>query len=267
MCQFLGSSATLLNGDTLSKLIPLDGIFEKDDLVIYEMPEENSLYMITVDTAEGIGGDYSTFSVIKISETPYKLVAKYRNNLISQLLFPDLIHQVGKQFNDAHVLIEIDSVGKQVAQILYDDLEYENLLMVGQKNKSGQFLSIGNDVNYGVKMSKQVKRIGCRTLKTLMEENKMIIHDKDIITEFATFIEKRGSFMADETYHDDLIMTLVIFAWASQDAFFKDLTNIDSRKVLFDKKIKEIENDVLPTGFYFNGLEDEIKEIEDIIDF
>lgn len=254
LCHFLGSTATLISGDKLSKMSSVPFVYVKDDhLSIIEYPEENRNYFISVDTSEGVGGDYSAFSVIDITKFPYKVVAKYKNNKISHLIYPNIIFDIAKKYNESYVLVEINSVGIQVAQILHDELEYENLLMVASQTKIGQHLSYHNKANYGIKTTKQVKRIGCQTLKTLIEEDKLLIFDEDIIMELTNFVEAKGSYQADEGYHDDLVMTLVLFAWATQDTLFKELTNSNARKQMFERQLLEIEQDMLPVGFYNDG--------------
>src|SRR5574343_2992 len=256
-CAFLGSSLTLINGDTLSRLSAKDYIWTKNEFDAIEEPQPTHTYFLSVDTSEGVGGDYSTFHIIDVTKFPYLSVGKYRCNTISYLLFPNIIHQFAKRYNDAFVLIEINGIGNQVAHILFEDLEYENVLMVSQRSKDGQFLSMAAQANYGVKTTKQVKRIGCQALKTLMEEQKLLVFDEDTIKELSTFIEKKGSYSADEGYHDDLVMPLVTFAWASQDNMFKDIINVDTRRAIFESRMQEIENEMLPEGFYNDGTEEE----------
>lgn len=258
LCAFLGSSNTLLSGDTLSKLSSLEYIYTKDNLDIIEKPIANHIYFITVDTAEGIGGDYSAFTIIDVTEFPYKIVGKYRDNTISHLAYPDIVYKVAKEYNNALVLVEINSVGLPVAQTLYEDLEYEEIIFVGQEQKKGQYLTYRGKSNYGVKTTQQVKRIGCRTLKTLIEEQKLLVFDENIIQEFSTFIEHRNTFQADEGYHDDLVMSLVLFAWATQDDLFKDIVDVDTRQKILEQQLKEIENSMLPAGFFVDGLENEL---------
>ena len=185
---------------------------------------------------------------------PFSIVAKYRDNNITPLLFPNIIYKVAKDYNNAHVLIEINDIGQQVADILYNEIEYENMLWVGNDSRYGQYLSSsGKSANLGVRTTKQIKRIGCATLKSLVEEKKLLVFDSDIISEFSTFVEQRGSFQADEGYHDDLVMTLVLFAWASNDLLFKDMMNTNNRKALYDQKMVQIEEELTPFGFIDNG--------------
>jgi len=254
LCAFLGSSNTLIAPDTIAKMSPISFMYEKDGLDVLEYPVPGHVYFTTVDTSRGIGGDYSAFTVIDTTEYPYKIVAKYRNNKISPLLYPTIIHKVSKDYNSAYVLVEINDIGQQVADIIHNDLEYENMIWVGSDARYGQVLSSsGRSSILGVRTTKQVKRIGCATLKSLVEENKLLVFDRDIISEFSTFIEHNGVFQADEGYNDDLTMTLVLFAWATNDPMFKDLMNANNRQALYSSQMKNIEDELTPFGFIDNG--------------
>ena len=265
LCAFLGSSNTLISPDTIARMSPIPFMHEKDGLDILEYPVPNHVYFTTVDTSRGIGGDYSAFTVIDTTEYPYKIVAKYRNNKISPLLYPTVIHKVSKDYNSAYVLVEINDIGQQVADIIHNDLEYENMIWVGSDARYGQVLSSsGRSSILGVRTTKQVKRIGCATLKSLVEENKLLVFDRDIISEFSTFIEHNGVFQADEGYNDDLTMTLVLFAWATNDPMFKDLMNANNRQALYSSQMKNIEDELTPFGFIDNGqsMEPEVEVID-----
>lgn len=258
LCAFLGSSNTLIAADTIARLSPKAFCFSNEDLDVLEVPDKTKNYFITVDTSRGVGGDYSAFTVVDTTQYPFSVVAKYRSNKISPLLYPNVIHKVAKDYNNALVLIEINDIGQQVADILYSDLEYENMIWVGSDSKYGQYLSSsGKNAHLGVRTTKQIKRIGCSTLKALVEENKLLIFDKDIISELSTFIERGGSFEADEGYNDDLVMTLVIFAWASNDILFKELNNTNNREALYNQQIRTIEEELTPFGFIDSGQEEE----------
>ncbi len=258
LCNFLGSSNTLIAAKTLGAMSSIDPIYMKDGLDIFEDPLPDRTYVMGVDTARGIGGDYSAFSVIDATEVPYKLVAKYRNNKIPPMLYPNIVNKVARDYNNAHVMIEINDIGQQVADILHSELEYDNILTTA-KDTNKQYLSpgFGKATQMGVRMTKQVKRQGCFTLKSLMEENKLLIFDADTISEFSTFIEKQGSWMADEGYFDDLVMSLVLFAWVTSNTYFRDLTDIDIRRKLYDSQMKQIEEELTPFGILTSGLEDE----------
>ena len=265
LCTFLGSSNTLIAADTIARLSPIPFMYEKDGLDILEHPVPGHIYFTTVDTSRGIGGDYSAFTIVDTTEFPYKIVAKYRNNKISPLLYPTVIHKVSKEYNNAYVLVEINDIGQQVADIIHNDLEYENMIWVGSDARYGQVLSSsGRSSILGVRTTKQVKRIGCATLKSLVEENKLLVFDRDIISEFSTFIEHNGVFQADEGYNDDLTMTLVLFAWATNDPMFKDLMNANNREALYSSQMKSIEDELTPFGFIDNGqsMEPEVEIID-----
>jgi hypothetical protein len=258
LCSFIGSSASLIAGDVIASLSPTPYVFTTDDgLDILEEPQKDHQYVVIVDTSRGVGGDYSAFTVTDVTSVPYRVVGKYRNNIISPLLYPDIIHKVAKDFNNAYVLIEINDIGQQIADILHSELEYENIFRVGASTKQGQFLTSGfkGSAFLGVRTTKQVKRIGCSNLKTLIESKKLLIFDKDIISELSTFIEVRGGvYGADEGYHDDLVMTLVLLAWASRDPYFKELTNVNLRNALFENQLKQIEEELTPFGMLNTGV-------------
>lgn len=267
LCQFLGSSYTLISGDTLARLSPKPYTFEKNNLTVHVPPISGHNYVICVDTARGIGGDYSAFTVIDVTKMPYAVVAKYRNNRISSALFPDIIHKVAQDYNKAYVLVEINDNGQQVADVLYMDLEYENIFHVTRDNKVGQTISAGfknTSTQLGVRTTKSVKSIGCNMLKTLVEENKLLIFDQDIISELMTFIEKRNSYAADDGYHDDLVMSLVLFSWLSRETFFRELTDVNLRRELFDEQTKQIESQLTPFGFISgNPFKKDVAEVSD----
>lgn len=267
LCSFLGSSATLINSDAIQKMATRRVVYSKDGLDVYEPPvkgDKPHTYCIVADTAKGVGGDYSAFTVIDITEVPYRQVAKYRDNKISPMLYPNIIYKVATEYNNAYVLVEANS-SEQVPAILYSELEYENLLMVSRTPR-GQEVDggFGNQrQQLGVVTDKKVKRIGCSLLKTLIEEGKLQIVDADTISEISTFIEKKGSYAADDGKHDDLVMPLVLFAWLTNNSYFKELIDVDLRKIMFEKRIEAIDSEMLPVGFMLDGTEvDQVNDPE-----
>ena len=257
LCNFLGSSLTLIASDSIAQMSASPIMYQKDGLDIYEKVEKDHAYCIVADTAKGVGGDYSAFQILDITKMPYKIVGKYRNNQISPLLYPSVLYRVGREYNEAYVLIEINS-SEQVAEILYAEYEYENIISVS-RTPQGQVVNGGfggNKTQLGVITDKKVKRIGCSNFKSMVEEKKLIINDADTIAEISTFIEKRNSYSADEGYHDDLVMPLVLFSWLTTNSYFKELTNINIRKELYEARIKIIEEEVTPFGFINNGDEE-----------
>jgi hypothetical protein len=271
LCKFLGSSLTLINSDTIEYMSTCPTVYSKDGLDLYDYPvkgERNDneelikkphSYVIVADTAKGVGGDYSAFVIIDITEVPYKLVGKYRDNKIAPMLYPSIIHKVAKDYNMAYVLIEINS-SEQVAHIMHNELEYENIVFVNRNTKSGQTVSGGfggGKTQLGVQTDKRVKRIGCFTFKALVEEKKLLITDADTISEISTFIQVRDSYEADDGYHDDLVMPLVLFSWLTTNPYFKELNNVNLREAMYQERIKQIEEDVVPFGFVLTGTEEE----------
>ena len=212
-----------------------------------------------MDTAQGKGQDYSAFSIFDISQIPYRQVGKYRNNQISPNLYPNIIYQVGMKYNTAFILLEINDIGAQVAETLHYDLEYENVLITSMKGRAGQQIGGGfsKNIQLGIRTSKQLKRIGCATLKDMIETDKLIVPDFDTIAELTTFASKHNSYEAEEGSHDDLAMTLVIFAWLVQQRYFKDMTDLDLRQKMFEEYEAAFEQDMLPFGIIDDGREDE----------
>ena len=257
--DFLGSSNTLISYEKLQELSYTSPLWSKDDLDIYEEPEMGQVYTITVDTARGQGLDYSTFTVFDSTQVPYKIVAKYRNNTIAPLLFPNIINNIGKKYNDAYVLVETNDIGAQVADVLHHDLEYENLLTTSWYGRHGQQISSGHkaDITYGVRTTKQVKKIGCSNLKSLIEEDKINVPDYDIISELTTFITSGDTFAAEDGSNDDLVMCLVLFGWLVDQQYFKELSNLNIREKLYQNKMDAIDDMTIPFGIIDDGLDDE----------
>ena len=265
-CNFLGTSNTLIHTNALRNLAFVRPIFQKQGFDQYEDIKPGHEYVISVDTARGIGGDFSAFLVIDVSDIPYRVVAKYRNKDISPLIYPELIYNVANNFNQAFVLVEINDIGEQVANVLYRDLEYENLFTTAAMGRAGQRVGVwgGKNSQLGVRTTKQVKRIGCSTLKDLIEDQKIIIEDYDIIEELSNFISKRESYEAEEGHHDDLVMCLVLFGWLIRQEYFKDLTNSDIRQKYLADREEIMDDEMLPFGFFDDGIEDERLSVEKV---
>ena len=258
-CEFLGSVNTLINPSKLRNFVYEDPIKRNAGLDVYQHPKEENNYLITVDVARGLGNDYSAFIVFDITEFPYKVVAKYRNNEIKPMLFPSIIYEVAKGYNDAWLLIEVNDIGDQVASILHFDLEYDNVLMCAMRGRAGQIVGSGfsgKKSQLGVRMTAAVKKLGCSNLKTLLEDDKLLTVDYEIISELTTFAQKHNSFEAEEGCNDDLAMCLVIFSWLVAQDYFKEMTDNDVRKRIYEEQKNQIEQDMSPFGFISDGLED-----------
>lgn len=258
--EFIGSSATLIPGSKLKALGFRNPVEHTDDgLDIYVKPEPGHVYIATVDCAEGVGQDSSTISVFDVTEMPYRQVAKFKNNQISPLLYPTHIYNVATKYNNAYVLVETNNIGQQVVDILHYDLEYENIFRLEHHNIKGQSISAGfkRSVSFGLKTTKSVKKIGCANLKTLVENDKLIIEDFDTIAELNTFVRVRDSYEAEEGNHDDLVMTLVFFAWLVAQSFFKETTNSDIRQRLMEEHNLNLEEEIAPVGVFDDGRQEE----------
>ncbi len=258
-CEFLGSVDTLIAPSKLKSLVYDAPLTQNAGLDVFEQTKENHDYITTVDVARGVGNDYSAFVVVDITEFPHRIVAKYRDNQIKPMLFPNIIWEVAKNYNNAFILCEVNDIGDQVASILHYDLEYENLLMASMRGRAGQIVGqgfSGKKTQLGVKMSKTVKKVGALNLKTMIESDKLLFKDYDILSELTTFISKSNSFEAEEGCNDDLAMCLVIYAWLVNQDYFKELTDQDVRKRLYEEQKNQIEQDMSPFGFIEDGLDD-----------
>ena len=259
-CQFLGSIDTLISPNKLRTLAYKRPLQSNAGLDVYEQPKEGNTYLLTADVSRGVSNDYSAYIVFDVSQVPYRIVAKYRDNEVKPLLFPQKIHQVAKAYNTAFVLVEVNDIGEQVANSMHYDMEYDNMIMASMRGRAGQILGggfSGGRAQLGVRTTKAVKKIGCSNLKQLIEDNKLIVEDYDAISELSTFIVKGSSFEADDGCNDDLVACMFIFGWCTDQTYFKELTNNDIREQMYRENQDQLEQDMAPFGFVINGLEDE----------
>ena len=259
-CEFLGSVNTLITSSKLKILTYEDPLTRNAGLDIYEEPVADNTYVMTVDVARGITKDYSAFIVFDTTTIPYRIVAKYRNNVIKPMLFPNVIHQVACSYNHAYIMAEVNDIGGQVADILQYDLEYDNLLMCAMRGRAGQVVGqgfSGSKTQLGVKMSTTVKKTGCSNMKTLIETDKLTFQDYDIIAELTTFIQKGQAWEAEEGCNDDLAMCIVIFSWLATSDYFRELHDNDVRARLYQEQKEQIEADMAPFGFIDDGMDEE----------
>ena len=265
-CEFLGSIDTLISPHRLKTLVYRNPIQSNAGLDIYVRPEKDNVYMITADVSRGTANDYSAFVVFDVTEIPYKMVAKFRDNEIKPLLFPTKIHEVAKAYNQAYVMVEVNDIGEQVANALQFDLEYDNLVMASMRGRAGQILGAGfsgGRAQLGVRTTKAVKKIGCSNLKQLIEDNKLIIEDYDAVNELSTFIVRGSSYQADDGCNDDLVACMFMFAWATDQTYFKELTDNDIRKTMIKEQQDMLEQDMAPFGFIVNGIDDPFEDTVD----
>ena len=259
-CEFLGSVNTLITSTKLKIMTYEEPLTKNAGLDIYEEPIADNQYVMTVDVARGLTKDYSAFLVFDTTTIPYRIVAKYRNNVIKPMLFPNVIHQVALSYNHAYIMAEVNDIGGQVADILQYDLEYDNLLMCAMRGRAGQVVGqgfSGSKTQLGVKMSTTVKKTGCSNMKTLIETDKLVFQDYDIISELTTFIQKGQAWEAEEGCNDDLAMCIVIFSWLATSDYFRELHDNDVRARLYQEQKEQIEADMAPFGFVDDGLNEE----------
>jgi len=257
-CEFLGSMHTLVHPEKIKCMVyRTPEYYNSEGLRVYQRPIPEHKYVTVVDTARGQGLDYHAFTVVDVTSIPYRVVATFRNNELPPMLYPNAIYPICRQYNNAYVLVEVNDIGGQVADILHDDLEYDNVIYVSTQGRKGQVVNGGfggkGGAMKGVKTSTAVKRIGCSILKNLIEDTKLVVEDFNVIDEFCSFVAKGDSFEAEENHHDDLVMTLVLFGWLTTQAYFKSITGSDIRKDLYEEQMKNLEEEMTPFGFVDDG--------------
>ena len=258
-CEFLGSSGTLIAGWKLKELVHQAPVVQQEGLIQYYKPEKDNIYIIICDVSRGKGLDYSAFQVINVTKMPYDQVCVYRNNAVSPVDYADTIHRIAKAYNNAAVLVEINDIGEQVSHSLHFDFGYENILFTENSGRAGKQVTAGfsgRTADKGIRTTKLVKSVGCSIMKLLIEGNQLIINDFHTINELSTFSKKGNSYEAESGKHDDLVICLVLFAWLSEQQYFKDYTNINTLMSLREKSEEDMEQDLAPFGFVFNGRED-----------
>lgn len=268
-CEYLGSSGTLIAGWKLKELVHQSPMVQQEGLIQYYKPQQNHVYVIVADVSRGKGLDYSAFQVIDVTKMPYDQVCVYRNNAVSPIDYADTIHRIAKAYNNASVLVEINDIGEQVSHSLHYDFGYENVLFTENAGRSGKQITSGfsgRGSDKGIRTTKIVKSVGCSILKLLIEQNQFIVNDFHTINELSTFSKKGNSYEAESGKHDDLVMCLVLFAWMSEQQYFKDYTNINTLISLREKTEEDMEQDLAPFGFVFDGRENfEDDEYERIV--
>ena len=266
-CEFLGSVNTLISASKIKATPYITPIKSAQGVDIYEDKKEGHTYVAAVDVSRGVDKDYSAFLVFDVTSMPYKVVAKYRSNEIKPFVFPNIISRVCLAYNQAHILTEVNDIGQQVAEALQFEIEYPNLLMTTQKGRAGQILGAmysGRGSSMGVRMTKSIKKVGCSNLKTLIEGDKVVVNDFNIIQEMSTFTKRGQSWQAEDGSNDDLMMCLVIFGWLSNQPYFKELTNTNARLKMYEEQKNLIEQDMAPFGFVDDGVTD--PEDEEVVD-
>lgn len=253
-CEFLGSSNTLISPEVLRRLVYKPPLNSNEYFKLFYEPRQTGLYIIMVDVSRGLGGDYSAFIVYDITEAPYKVAATYRNNNISPLLFPEVIYNTAVKYFNAHVLIETNDIGQQVADILHEELEYENIIYTSKSPKGSVEVSqgFGGTAVKGLRTTKSTKKIGCNNFKALVENDKVELNDIDLISELYRFVSNGNTYEAEDG-NDDLAMCGVLFGWTMTQPFIKEITNLDIRRRLVDEKQRMLDEEITPFGIIYDG--------------
>jgi len=256
-CEFLGSVNTLISPSKIQMLAYFNPMVVSGSVEQYKEPIAGRTYVCTVDVARGVDKDYSAFVIFDVTQMPYEVVALYKNNEVRPFIFPNIISEMAKRYNNAHILTEVNDIGQQIAEALNFEIEYPNIMMTTQKGRAGQLLGAmysGRGSSMGVRMTKQIKRIGCANIKTLIEGDKLIVNSFKVIEEMSTFTKRGQSWQAEDGCNDDLMMCLVIFGWLSNQAYFKELTNTNARQQMYVEQQNLIEQDMAPFGFLDDGI-------------
>jgi hypothetical protein len=267
-CEFLGSVNTLISPAKIKSTVYLDPIKSGGSVDQFEEPIKGHTYAVTVDVARGVDKDYSAFIVFDVTQMPFRVVALYKNNEVKPFVFPNIISEIALRYNQAHILVEVNDIGQQIAEALNFEIEYPNIMMCTQKGRAGQILGAmysGRGSSLGVRMTKAIKRVGCANIKTLVEGDKLVINSFKIIQEMSTFAKRGQSWQAEDGANDDLMMCLVIFGWVSNQGYFKELTNQNARQQMYVEQQKLIEEDMAPFGFIDDGINTDPMN-EEIID-
>jgi hypothetical protein len=269
-CEFMGSSGTLIAGWKLKELVHKTPLLEKEGLAQYFQPEKDNVYVMVCDVSRGKGLDYSAFQLINITKMPYQQTAVFRSNAITPQDYAEIINRVGKAYNNASVLVEINDIGEMVSHALHYDFNYENILFTEYAGMKGKRITQGfgttkNGVDKGIRTTKTVKANGCSMLKLLIEQNQFVVNDFNTIAELGVFSKKGNSYEAESSHHDDLVMCLVLFAWLTNDQYFKDITNINTLHLLRDKSEEDVAQDLAPFGFTNDGRDEYDNEYENFV--
>ena len=266
-CEFQGSSGTLISGNALKSLVSKKPITEKDNLTMYKAPVEGKTYTCIVDVSRGKGLDYSAFQIIDTTQMPYEQVCVFRDNMVTPVDYAEVVFRTAKAYNEAYILVEINDIGEQVSDILQHDFDVDTLLFTESAGRSGKRISggFGKGVDKGIRTTKSVKAIGCSILKLLIEQNQLIINDFNTISELSKFSKKANSYEAESGSHDDLVMCLVLFAWLSNQPFFKDMTDINTMWKLREKSEDDMLQQMLPFGFMDDGTDLDTQPIIDLV--
>lgn len=230
---FHGSSATLINGSILKNIVPAkdeDIIFNSifEGLRIFEEPQKNHHYILTMDPKKD-GADEAGVHVFDVTTIPFVQVAS-ANLAESYITMPGKMFDLGTYYNNAMFIGE-NNIDNSILDAVYYSYEYEGEVF-REKTKGKSYKNI-----LGFRTTTKTKRQGLSMMKKFIEEGKLIIKDKKTLSQLFNFIEKKnGSFSAEDSYFDDLVMSMMLVF-----APFLDIKSWDDFKgfIHMIEKIKE----------------------------
>lgn len=257
-CEFLGSSNSLIPSSFL-KTVPLKDPINEDKALtgmrIYEDPIKGHRYAAACDISRGVGLDCTAVVMFDVSVVPYKQVAILQTPNLYPHEATEAIYSMGKHYNSAYLLIEINDIGQQIASMLFMDYEYENLFSGIPQGRSGVQLALKpHNGTHGIRTTENVKRIGCASLRNHLINHKMLISDQRIVEELSMFTKQGATYKAEAGYTDDLVMSLVLFAWMIDQSLFAG--DFAGAQIDHSEAIKQVEDALLPLGFRSQDLDD-----------
>lgn len=217
-CDFIGSSNTIIEGETLKRLfnnkVEPNFLGQEDKFRIWEKPERGAKYVLGVDTAKGVGSDYSVIQVLKIlSITPVKMkqVAVWEDNFTDVYKFTETVNRMSYYYNNAYMMVENNGESSVVANRLWWDYENENLINTGGKNK-----------DLGIRATTVTKPQAVLLMKKLIEDGSIEIIDSTTIDQLTDFQDLGNSKFACVNCNDDCVSALYWAVYILEQEVFEE---------------------------------------------
>ncbi|CAB4133109.1 large terminase protein [uncultured Caudovirales phage] len=238
-CEFLIYDETLINSIKLSELEPADPIEKQGQVRWYQKPKRGKTYVLGLDPSLGTGGDPAAIqvfelpSMIQVAEWQHNTTPIQRQIVILKEICEYLYDTIGTQ-NDIYYSVENNTLGEAALVVIAE---------IGEENIKGLFLSQPHKIGQarlhrkGFTTTNKSKITVCAKLKNLIENNKMIIRSKNLISELKTFVATGPSFAAKLGETDDLVTAtlLVLRMIQSLQSYDSDL----------DERMKDSEEDYI----------------------
>lgn len=256
--EFFGFVDSVIPSELIKHLQTMSPLYQTLEYKVFEEPKPKEIYIGVVDVAEGVQEDYSVMTIFKMGkivdsiQQPHTVVFTLRTNKTNIFQFTELVWRFAKTYNEAWILVEVNI--HDIATPLYRDYEYENVIKTSLKKQKVTSAFFREGSKFGVKTTTPVKKLGLEMLIDLLKKNWIIINDIEIVKEMSTLVNKKKSFEASPGQHDDLVMTLVLFAWLLTNEGFKELVDIETpRSLLQDAYVNSLW-DSLPRFFIEDGI-------------